>query len=99
MIYDQDTPVAYCWTRHDPEANAARGENKGEIHMLGVDPAYRKIGIGTNILLAGLSHLKRQGIAVVELTADSEEPAALALYRSVGFEKYSIIEWFEKRLL
>jgi len=98
MIYAEDTPVAYCWTRHDPEANAARGENKGEIHMLGVDPAHRNAGIGTNVLLAGLSHLKRRGISLVELTADSEEPAALALYESVGFERDLTIEWFEKKL-
>lgn len=98
MTYVENTPVAYCWTKVDPEANVARGENRGQIHMLGVDPGYRQKGIGKNVLLAGLSGLKRKGIDIVELTVDSENPEALALYESVGFEMYSRTEWYEKKL-
>ncbi len=98
MSYFEDTPVAYCWTRVDPEVNSARGENKGQIHMMGVDPDYRKKGIGTNILLAGLCHLKRKGIEIVELTVDGENTAAQALYKSVGFEIKSKTEWYQKKL-
>jgi mycothiol synthase len=77
-----------------PEA----GGIEGEIHMLGVDPDFRRMGIGRKVLLAGLSHLKCKGVTIVRLTADGEDPAALALYESVGFKRASRIEWYEKRL-
>lgn len=98
MVYRQDRPIAYCWTRIFHEDPRAGSVSLGEIHMLGVDPEYRKQSIGKNVLLAGLSHLEDKGVELVELTADSEMPAALALYESVGFEKYKRTEWYEKKL-
>ena len=98
MAYRENRPVAYCWTRIHHAGNSARGENKGEIHMLGVDPDFRKQSIGRNILTAGLSYLKFKGVKIVELMADSEMPAALALYESAGFKKYMRTEWYEKKL-
>ena len=98
MVFAENRPVAYCWTRIHHEGFTARGENKGEIHMLGVDPDFRKQSIGRNILTAGLSYLKFRGVKIVELMADSEEPAALALYESAGFKKYIRTEWYEKKL-
>jgi mycothiol synthase len=64
--------------------------------MLGVDPDYRQQEIGKAILLNGLEDLKRRGVKIVELTVDSENPAACALYESVGFEVYARLEWYEK---
>jgi mycothiol synthase len=72
---------------------------KGEIHMLGVDPEFRKQGVGRNVLLAGLSHLKDKGITIIELTTDGEDPAASRLYESVGFQEMMISEWYEKNLV
>ena len=99
MAYLKNNPIGYCWTRIMLEDNPAAGGMKGEIHMLGVDPAYRKKGIGRNVLLAGLADLKSKGVTIVELTADGEEPAALGLYESVGFEVCSRTEWYEKKLV
>jgi mycothiol synthase len=93
-----DRPVGYCWTRINPEDVSAPSKFKGNIHMLGVDPAFRRKGIGRNVLLAGLYYLNSNGVTVVELTADGEDPKALALYESVGFEVYSRREWYEKKL-
>jgi mycothiol synthase len=98
MVYRQARPIAYCWTRIFQEAGRAEGVSRGEIHMLGVDPEFRKQSIGKNVLLAGLSHLGDKGVERVELTADSEMPAAIALYESAGFEKYMRIEWYELKL-
>ena len=91
-----DKPVGYCWTRVNTEENRLRGDNGGQIHMMGVDPDYRKKGIGQELLLSGLVHLKDKGAEVVELTVDSENQAARALYVSVGFEVCSKTEWYEK---
>ncbi len=98
MVYREDKPIAYCWTRIFHESREAGGGSRGEIHMLGVDPDFRQQSIGKNVLLAGLSHLEHKGVELVELKADSGMPAALALYESAGFEKYMKTEWYEKKL-
>jgi mycothiol synthase len=96
LTYLDDLPVGYCWTIIDAEANTKREKSKGLIHMLGVDPDYRKQEIGKAILLNGLSDLKHKGVDTVELTVDSENPAACSLYESVGFEVVARMQWYEK---
>jgi mycothiol synthase len=99
MAYMGKKPIGYCWMRIIPEENPPVDSVKGEIHMLGVDPDFRKQGIGRNVLLAGLSLLKSKGVTIIELTTDAEDPSALALYESIGFKVYSRSVWYEKRLL
>ena len=98
MVYLKNKPIGYCWTRIFAEKGPATDGVKGEIHMLGVDPDYRGKGIGRDVLRAGLADLKSKGVSIVELTADGEEPVALGLYESVGFERCSRNEWYEKKL-
>ena len=64
--------------------------------MLGLDPDYRGKGIGKKILLAGLAHLKSRSLQVAELTVDSENKAACALYKSIGFKVQTSSFWYEK---
>jgi mycothiol synthase len=98
MAYLGNRPVGYCWTRIMIEKKTAAGGLIGEIHMLGADPDYRNKGIGRNVLLAGLADLKSKEVNIVELTADGEDPVALGLYESVGFEVFSRSEWYQKKL-
>jgi mycothiol synthase len=98
LIFAADRPVGYCWTLVNPEASAAAGPNVGRIYMLGVDPDYQGRGIGKRALLAGLAHLRGKGIEVAELTVDSQNAAACALYESGGFKISSTSAWYEKAL-
>ncbi len=98
LTYDRDKVIGYCWTEITYEGEAGIGEIKGRIFMLGVDPDYRGKGVGKGVLLAGLAHLKSKGIQVAELTVDSENKAACALYRSVGFEVRTSNLWYEKAI-
>ncbi|MGD9079340.1 MAG: GNAT family N-acetyltransferase [Desulfobacterales bacterium] len=91
-----DQPVGYCWSIINVAENKKRKKSNGLIHMLGVVPKYRQQEIGKAILLNGLDDLKARGVDIVELTVDSENPAACALYESVGFEVYATAEWYEK---
>ena len=95
MVYFQNTPLGYCWTRLDPAKDKAGAKDKGLIHMLGVDPDFRQKGIGSIALAAGIAYLKGQGVKTVMLTVDGQNPAALALYESAGFSMYSKTEWYE----
>ena len=98
LTCDGDKVVGYCWTGLTFEGEAAIGERKGRIFMLGADPDYRGRGVGKRVLLAGLAHLESKGIRVAELTVDSENKAARALYRSAGFEVRASSLWYEKPL-
>jgi len=98
LICEGDRLVGYCWTQVNPEASAAASKKMGRIYMLGVDPDYRGRGIGKRALLAGLAHLKSKGIEVAELTVDSQNAAAWALYESGGFKVSSTSAWYEKAL-
>lgn len=98
LASDGDKVIGYCWTELTGGEEAATGERKGRIFMIGADPDYRGRGVGKRVLLAGLAHLKSKGIRVVELTVDSENKAACALYRSVGFEVGTSSLWYQKLL-
>jgi mycothiol synthase len=99
MAYRGDKPVGYCWTRILIKETPRTKTLIGEIHMIGVDPDLRNKGLGRNVLLTGLSHLKRKGVVNVELAADGEDPLARRLYESVGFKEGMKTQWYEKKLM
>jgi mycothiol synthase len=95
LIYEGDKAIGYCWTGISYEEGIP-SIRKGRILMLGVAPDYRGKGIGKKLVLAGLARLKSQGLQVAELTVDSENKAAYALYQSLGFEVQANTFWYEK---
>jgi len=98
LVCDAGEPAGYCWVTMRTESDASAGTRKGRIYMLGVLPEHRGRGLGRVSLLAGLFYLRSQGIGIAELTVDSENREACALYKSVGFRTYSNTLWYEKAL-
>jgi len=95
LAYDGGKVVGYCWTRVACEGGAASGR-RGRIYMIGSDPDHRGRGVGKKVLLAGLARLRSKGLQVAELTVDSENKAACALYQSIGFKVWKSSLWYEK---
>ncbi|MEM6104697.1 ribosomal protein S18-alanine N-acetyltransferase [Mycobacterium sp. 050272] len=58
-----------------------------EVHTIGVDPQYQGRGIGRR-LLGELLEFADGGVVYLEVRTDNE--AAIALYRSVGFEQIGL---------
>lgn len=58
-----------------------------EVHTIGVDPAYQGQGVGRR-LLNELLDFADGGVVFLEVRTDNE--AAIALYRSVGFEQIGV---------
>ena len=87
--------VSYCWTATTYEEGGTGG-TKARISMLGTDPDYRGRGAGNRALLCGLVHLRNKGLRIVDLTVDSGNKIACALYRSIGFEVRTDSLWYQK---
>ena len=64
--------------------------------MIGVLPGHRGRGLGRQSLMAGLAYLKNRAVEVADISVDSENAEACALYDSVGFTTRTTTEWYEK---
>jgi len=70
--------VGFHWTKvHD--------NGIGEVYVLGTDPAAQGRGLGRLLTLTGLHHLRRRGLDCVLLYVESDNTAAVAVYRRLGF--------------
>lgn len=97
IVYPENGPVtAYCWTETDEFVTVNGVERRGFVNMLGTRPEYRSRGIGRQVLLAGLCHLKDNGIEKVSLSVDAVNTTAGELYHSLGFTEYGSTLWYEK---
>ncbi|HET6261920.1 MAG TPA: GNAT family N-acetyltransferase [Chloroflexia bacterium] len=98
-IAPDGTWAAFCFSMIYPEDNEARGRKEGWIDILGTRRGYRKMGLGTAMLLAGMRTLKEGGMDTAVLGVDAENPSgALRLYESVGFKQVRSSTTYSKDL-
>lgn len=67
------------WVKVDP------GGDSGEVYVLAVARAARGRGLGRALLLIGLEEMRRRGLRQAYLYVDSDNEAAIDLYRRTGF--------------
>lgn len=82
LIYETDTMVGFCWTK-------IHSQERGEIYVVGVDPAQRGSGLGKQLAVAGLRYLKAKDLHEAILYVDQSNAAAVALYTHLGFSEIS----------
>ena len=87
--------IAFCWTKiHGAHTHAHDGQEEhghdpiGEIYAMGVDPSYQGKKIGRAITVAGLAHLRHQGLMSAMLYVDAENAAAIKIYKDLGFSEW-----------
>ena len=82
LLHERDGRLAAsCWTKvhHDTQPPV------GEIYVISVDPDFQGLGLGRELVLAGLEHLSSLGVTVGMLYVDAGNEPAVHLYRSMGF--------------
>jgi mycothiol synthase len=81
-LHFQDGRLAgFCWTKVHREP-----EPLGEIYVIAVDPDFHGKGLGTALTLAGLQWLSDAGQTTGMLYVESDNAAAVATYRKIGFD-------------
>ena len=99
LAFKENQIIGYCWTVPQAGKGISSTGQRSLIHMLGVNPEYRRQGTGNMLLSTGIRYLKGKGSDSVILTADSENTDACNLYRSFGFKVVSTNLWYERRLI
>jgi mycothiol synthase len=93
---DKGVMTGFCWTKihgghthkhshHEPEHDH---DPIGEIYIMGVDPSRSGKGIGKAVTVAGLRHMRYQGIFSAMLYVDADNNGAIKLYQSLGFTEW-----------
>jgi mycothiol synthase len=90
LVVDDTTGdvVAFHWTKVEPTTPPAIP--RGEVYVVGVDPAYQGRGLGGPVTSLGLAHLARLGLAEVELYVDGDNTAARRTYTRLGFRDTAV---------
>jgi mycothiol synthase len=82
LLHERDGKLAgFCWTKvhsdHQPPL--------GEIYVVAVDPGFQGLGLGRQLVLAGLDHLAARGLTEAMLYVDADNSWAIRLYEQLGF--------------
>jgi mycothiol synthase len=89
-----DRLAGFHWTKVHPATDADPAI--GEVYVVGVDPAERGTGLGRALTLIGLQHLRDQDLGQVLLYVDESNVAAVRLYESLGFARWSADVMFSR---
>jgi len=81
--------LGFHWTKVHPPGDVGP-EAVGEIYVLGVDPGAQGLSLGRALTDLGLAHLRGRGLAQVLLYVDEDNEAAVRLYESRGFRRFSV---------
>ena len=64
-----------------------RAADEAEILTIATAPAWRRYGVGRELLEEHLRQVKQRGVKTMFLEVDPDNAAAIALYKSFGFAK------------
>lgn len=70
----------------------------GEVYVVGVAPAHQGRGLGRELTVAGLRHLRASGLTQAMLYVDADNTAAVRTYTRLGFSRWDVDVQFSRPL-
>lgn len=92
LLEEAGALVGYCWGHLEEKPGP------GVVGMVGIAPERQGMGLGTAVTAGGVNALLDLGALPVHITVDSENPPAIRVYESLGFEAESRSFWYEMAL-
>lgn len=68
----------------------------GHFEPVGTHPNFQRMGLGKSLLLEGLRRLKSEGMSEACVCTNYDNPPAIRLYESVGFQKSKRLLTYKK---
>jgi GNAT superfamily N-acetyltransferase len=70
----------------------------GEVHIIAVDPAFQRRGVGGALLDFSFEWMRSRGLAMamVETGGDRGHAPSRATYESAGFNRYPVARYFRR---
>lgn len=96
VAFENEKMVAFCWTKVHGLASGHGHVPIGEIYVIGVDPSAQGRGLGRELTVAGLSHLRNNGIRTAMLYVESDNSPANRMYQALGFTEWAIDVMYRK---
>jgi mycothiol synthase len=90
LAFVGDDLAGFCWTKIHAAAPPSEPAARGEIYVIGVDPARQAAGLGRALVTAGLDSLATRGVTVGMLFVDADNAAAVGLYVALGFTTHRV---------
>lgn len=87
FVEDDEQEVAVGFTQLYPKYSSARAVENWILNDLFVDEAYRKQGVGRQLIHIAMDFAKAQGATFVQLETAVDNVNAQHLYEAVGFEQ------------
>lgn len=85
--------ICHCAPSHNPKE-----EGLAHLHILGVQPEFRRRGLGFRLMVEALRRLRENGFSRVELDMDTLNSKALPLYEMLGFREQEVITLYHRQL-
>lgn len=85
--------ICHCAPSHNPKERGL-----AHLHILGVQPEFRRRGLGYRLMVEALRRLRVNGFSRVELDMDTLNSKALPLYEMLGFREQEVITLYHRQL-
>lgn len=94
VVSAQDQVVGYSIVLYEQGFGHTKKLGEAHIMNIAVDPAYRRLGIGTGLVNNMISRIRNAGLSKIHLEVRTSNTTAVTFYKKIGFTTVSTVMGF-----